>query len=295
MTSGESKIIFRLLWRKKWIIIIGVIVVTFIAAVFSGPTFITPKYQSEIIIYPPNTNTNREFIKYEPKFGRNPDVDEHMQILKSNILRDSIIEKNNLIVHYKFKELSPKSRHRLNNRFRGNIIIDRTRHNAISITVLDEEPEMAARIANDIVSFGDKIKADILHHSMSTALKSMLNEFDGQSDLVDRLEDSLQNMLSGQEETDQFSLELEKIKSRYRSELYNMNLLKSKLAEIQSNLTQESPESYIISPAEVNYKKAWPSRKLVVMLATVGAFFLLSTLIVVLDRASEFLKNLQSE
>jgi capsular polysaccharide biosynthesis protein len=142
---------------------------TLSAIIFTSPFFMKPKYKAEAIIYPPSSNTANALISSDIHFGSERNVDNQIQILKSTIVRDSIIRLYHLMNHYGIDSTSSKRFYLVNQEFASNVIVERTQYNSISVTVLDADPSMAAKIANDIVRVGDEVKAGIIKTNLSDA------------------------------------------------------------------------------------------------------------------------------
>ena len=98
--NAPLKDLIILMMRWKIFILAFVLISVVGAAIFSGPNYLVPVYKSEVILYPPSTNSNKTLIEKDPRFGSDNDVDQQIQILKSGLVRDSVIRKFNLMQHY---------------------------------------------------------------------------------------------------------------------------------------------------------------------------------------------------
>ena len=158
--------VIQFLWKRK----IPIIVVTFIAAlaaiIFSGPSFIQPKFKSQVILFPTSTNSTSKALLTQsqaPKqdvmqFGEEAEAEQLLQILNSNQIRERIIKKYNLFKHYDIDPESKYPRTLLNKEFDSNIKFRRTENMAVEIAVMDANPDTAALIANDIAALLDSVK-----------------------------------------------------------------------------------------------------------------------------------------
>lgn len=292
--SPEKEFIFTL-WKYKWRILLPTLLFTIIVAIGSGPGFIPPLYQAEIIMYPPSAATSKGFIQFEPRFGRNVEVEEHMQILRSNFLRDSLVNKYNLAAHYGFEEINNSNIQKLHKSLTRKIQLSRTRYSAVSIKVKDKDPQMAAAIANDMVVIGDRIKAYIINENLSTALVNLEGEYAEKATQLKTLEDSLQQLLlkipAGNKA---IHLPFENLKKEYMSKLDYLNQLKIKRDEIHNNIIDKSPKSYIINPAEPNYKAVFPNRILWAITAFFASFLICIGLALFVDAIINFRNQLKS-
>ena len=170
------ELIRLILRRKKGIFGLTGAAILF-AIIFSSSFFIPPLYTSEVIIYPPATNSNKALIDYDLRFGDEKEIDEHIQILKSGILRDSMIRKYKLESRYGIEPDDRSAHDHLLKKYTGRVLIDRTRYNAISVTVYDTSPDTAALIANDLVNTGDKVKENILKNNLRSAYSSLEKQY----------------------------------------------------------------------------------------------------------------------
>ncbi len=189
--NSESKnfsldeFIFMLIKWKKWILISFVVAV--LAAVFlSSPVILPPEYKSEIIIYPPSSN-GKLLLGYDVYFGVDKEIDEGIQILKSSILRDSLVARYNLLEHYEINSADEHRLSKLYRRFNNNVKIERTRYNSISVMVYDTDPVMAANIANDMVKIGDEVKYSIIKQNLRNIYENTEKENLNQLHVLDTL------------------------------------------------------------------------------------------------------------
>ena len=91
---------------KKHLTIIG-IVVALLSVILSGPYFITPLYESTVILYPTASNSISKVLLSDNfnnskdilEFGEIEQTEQMLQILNSNSIRDRIIEKYKLLEH----------------------------------------------------------------------------------------------------------------------------------------------------------------------------------------------------
>ncbi|MBL0050385.1 MAG: hypothetical protein IPP29_02085 [Bacteroidetes bacterium] len=136
---------------------------------------------------PTGTNSAKIFIERDPRFGADKEIDEHIQIFESVKLRDSIIHKYDLVTHYNIDTAGPTKAYQLHAEYNDNIKIDRTRYNSIMVTVYDTDPVLAAAIANDIITIGDKVKNEIIHTNLMQIFYSIEREFKLKSNALDEM------------------------------------------------------------------------------------------------------------
>lgn len=261
-------------------------------AIVSAPFIVKPKYKSEVIVYPPGTNSAKIFIERDPRFGGDKEIDEHIQILQSAKLRDSIIAKYNLVHHYGIDTTGDTKTYKLYKEYTDNIKIDRTRYNSIIVTVYDTDPKMAASIANDVIEIGDKVKNEIIRTNLMQIFHSIEREFKQKAVALDGLAQKV-NMAAGitiaegakiasrnntdilrqqatiqsylKIYTEQNNMDLAKLVQEYLNLMEGYFLQQQNYLQAFTNANSEVPSCYIISPAEVSYKKAYPPRTLLTL------------------------------
>jgi uncharacterized protein involved in exopolysaccharide biosynthesis len=192
-----SVIAFFFKWRKEIIIVSAVAALA--AAIFSGPTFIKPKFKSTVILYPATTNSiskallnENSFDREDPlAFGEEEQAEQLIQVLYSDDIRDKIISKYKLMEHYDIDSTSKTKYTKLYKKFSDNINFRRTEYMSVEIQVLDTDPKMAADIANDIAQMLDDQKNAIQREQALKALRIVQAQFQAKKDFVNLLNDSL--------------------------------------------------------------------------------------------------------
>jgi capsular polysaccharide biosynthesis protein len=184
-------------WRKEILIVCAIAALA--AAVFSGPFFIKPKFKSTVILYPATTNSiskallnENSFDRDDPlAFGEEEEAEQLIQVLYSDDIRDEIIRKYDLMNHYDIDSTSKTKFTKLYKRFNDNISFRRTEYMSVEIQVLDTDPEMAAKIANDISNLLDARKNTIQREQALIGLRIVEAQFTAKKAFVNQLNDSL--------------------------------------------------------------------------------------------------------
>ncbi len=310
-TRGNSVELLRLIFQKRYFILIVTGLATVAAIVFSGPYFLPPRYSSEVILYPPGTNSNRMLIERDLRFGSDKEIDEHIQLLRSSIVRDSLIVKYDLYTHYRIDTLAPDKRYHLYEKFGDRVKIERTRYNSISVSVSDENPYVAATMANDIVALGDAYKTIIIKAKLQEAYKVLLGSIEDLSRQIDESAISInkaynREVVSGasfykRTGVDQLKEQLDvkdlMQKARagdqvklldqlyyYESRLQQMSTLQSTYDQALVSINNQIPSSFVISPGEVADKKSFPIRWAIVLIAAVASFIASISAVIAIER-----------
>jgi hypothetical protein len=296
--TGRQFTYLRMVYLRRLPLFIFVALATVSAAIFSGPRFIAPVYRSEAIIYPPGTNSNRMLIDRDARFGSDKEIDELIQVLRSNNIRDSLLVKYSLYRHYGIDSTAPDKRYRLNKEFADKVSIDRTRFNSISVSVSDHDPVIAAGMANDIVALGDRFRAYIIKSKLKEAFTSLSESMFDISLEIDQLADEINSsfgkeVVSGssfyksnsidqiREQLDLKNLmhdareknrprELERLYF-YEAKLQQFSTLQISYDQALVSINNDVPTSYVISAAEVADKKYFPIRWMFVVAAFAGS------------------------
>ena len=150
------------LWNRR----LPIIILTGIAALASiiASLVIEEKYKSEVIIFPAaSSSVSHDLLamniakKEILKLGEDEEVEQLLQILNSDEIRERIISKYDLMNHYEIDSNQKYRQTTLYKEFNDNISFLPTKFMSVRIEVLDKEPQMAANIANDISNLVDTV------------------------------------------------------------------------------------------------------------------------------------------
>ncbi|HRR04968.1 MAG TPA: Wzz/FepE/Etk N-terminal domain-containing protein [Bacteroidales bacterium] len=303
------------IWRWKGLLIGITLLAAVLAFVFSSPWIIKPKYKSTAIIYAPRTNALSQILLNQQNYNERLDVkaygteletEQMMQILLSQDMKDAMIDKFNLLVHYDIDSTKKAWKTKLYKTFDNNCVIKRTQYGAISINVMDVDPIVAADMANAIVDELDEIKNRIDRGRAEAAyylLKKQLTEIDAE---IDRLDDSLKVIM--EEGVYDFESQSERIMQQYaiavaqgnkgaenrlQNELQKLSkygqkavtireklllfreyevLCKSKMMDAKADMESLLPVKFVVQKAIVADKKAYPKRLMIIITSAVITF-----------------------
>lgn len=253
---------------------------------------ITPKFKSSVVIFPASTSSVSKALltdmsrapKDVLKFGEEEETEQLLQILQSDEIKASIIQKYDLLSHYQIDPDSKYKKTELLNEYMDNISVRKTEFQAIEIKVLDTDPEVAAAIANDIAALLDSVYNKIQKDRAFKALEIVHRVYKNQQEFVNKLEDSL-SLVKNQ------GLYNSLLK-QHDEEIKQLSLLKSKYNEAQVDAYNDLPHKYIVNPAQVSEKKAYPVRWLIVVLSTISTFVFAFFLLLLLEKIVSVRKEL---
>lgn len=198
----ESTNFIIFLWNWKYTLGIISLAAAILAAIFSGPAFIEPKYESTVVMFPSSTNSvskallgeNTAASKDIMEFGDEEKAEHMLQILNSNPIRSKIINKYDLMDHYDINKDSKYRKTKLYNKYSDNITFKRTEYMAVQVKVMDTDPDTAAMIANDISKFYDTVKTNMQRQRSTKAYHMVKKEYLELKNEVEAKEDSLKEL-----------------------------------------------------------------------------------------------------
>ena len=144
--------LIKLIFKWKWHIAIITFVAAVLGAVFSSSVFITPMYKSEAVLYPSNVAA----------YSDETFTEQMLQIMQSNEIMDSVVEKFDLMKHYKIDKGYKYWKTALIGEYRDNVSISRTPYDAVLIKVRDKDPEIACAMVKEIIRLYDQ-KVGTMH------------------------------------------------------------------------------------------------------------------------------------
>ncbi len=157
---------------------------------------ITPKYEAFTVFYIPGNNSISKSLLAENNlenfmsYGDEDQIDQTLEMLNSEVLKDKVIAKFDLVNYYKLggNTKYPKTKTRKN--LESNTEFKRTDNLAIKVAVKDEDPVLAANMANYISLCLDSMRTQIRQargqqayeliklqfHKKQTEVDSILNQ-----------------------------------------------------------------------------------------------------------------------
>lgn len=295
------KDIYELIIKNIKFLLITVLGATILAIVFSSPYFIPPKYESKAVIYPKNLKP----------YAIESSTEQLLQLLEGNDIRDSLIEKFDLLNHYEISKEDDYYRWKLEKKLESNLTITKTQFESVEIEILDEDPKIARDMVVELINQTNN-KAANLHKnkaleemkgyeqqlkSIKTRIDTLINQIRAYSvkyGILDYIMQSKEvtegymNLLEGNKMgTKGYELALElynnlQDKGRYFHDLHHqMNLEREEYNKVlalydeayQKANTELTFTNVVVYP-KIADKKAYPVRWLIVLLSATGAFVL---------------------
>ena len=326
--DSTNLIIFLYKWRTPLLIVI--IIAALGSWFFSCPWFISPKFRSTVILYPTSTSSVSKALLSEQSakgqdlmaFGEDEQAEQLLQILNSNKIRDRIIQKFNLVKHYKIDSTSRYKNEALYKVYERNIHFRRTEYMAVEISVLDKDPQMAADIANKIADLLDSTKNQMQRQRAYSGYKIVEEEYNDLKKEVDRIADSLvaigklgvndveyqsqalntQMAIATMNNNKAAMAALQKrldvlgkyggiymsLKNALEFKTHQLTLLQAKYKEAKVDAEENLPQKFIVNNAYKAERKSYPVQWLIVLVTTFSALFLAIIVIIMIEKISTY-------
>ena len=177
--------VLRFLNKWKFHLLILAVIAIILSSIFSGPSFITPKYKASVIFYPTTINSvsmtlladNSQKQKDPLEFGEEAEAEQALQILKSSTMTDRLVRNFDLMKHYGIDPNGPFPYTQLGRQISGNFSFKRTQYLSIDVSVMDKDPVMAAKMANGVVELLDTVKTEIQRQVAVQALQIIQDQY----------------------------------------------------------------------------------------------------------------------
>jgi tyrosine-protein kinase Etk/Wzc len=327
--------IINFFWRWRKALIAICILVGIAAIIISSPMVTKPKYKAVHVFYPTTNNSISNALLTEMnqrqkdplEFGEDEEAEKALQVLQSSELMNRLVRNFNLMKHYGIdpkKQGHPQTA--LDYKIKENISFERTRYLSINIQVLDEDPEMAANLANGIAALYDTVKTEIQKQLAIPALQIVERALRDKQQKIQALKDQLRGLgekgvTNYEEQSRALAEEIYKAQGTGRmdrmkelldqqktlvasggdfialNELIKLEEEKesdliSQFEKRQVDVKEALSHKFTVSAASKPEIKAWPKRSLVVLVSLLAAFAGGSLLLLIYEII--FLKRKQS-
>jgi uncharacterized protein involved in exopolysaccharide biosynthesis len=326
--NSSNLVIFLYKWRKPLLVVM-------VAALagswfFSLPWFITPKFKSTVVMFPASTGSISKALLSEQyakgqglvEIGEQEQAEQLLQILSSSRIRDRVIQKFNLMQHYGIDTSSRYKYSKLFRRYEDNISFRRTEFMAVQITVYDEDPQIAADIANGISSLLDTVKNEIQRQRSVKGLHIVEQEYNQLQKELNQIVDSLVKIGElGVNEVDYQSQVLNQqmaivisngnrnaqsalqkrldvlgkyggvymsLKNALEYKTEQLTLLQTKYKQAKVDAEESLPVKFVVSDAYKAEKSSYPIRWLIMMVSTISSLFLAIIVIMIMEKIDTY-------
>ena len=324
-TNSFDLVLF--LWARRKLII-GITALGLVAGV-AAAFLITPLYRSEVIMFPAITNSASKALLNEQSTGRDDilalgdeeDSEQLLQMLHSDIVRDRVSQKFDLMTVY---EIDPNGKHKrseLAEAFKDHIKFEYTKFSSVRVEVMDPDPQRAADIANYIADQVDSVwkdmaieraqkgfmlvdtkvkelEADIrqMADSMRVLRELGVHDYHTQTERYNEYLGAA--IVKGDQRAIKEFEERFKVLAQYggayvtlQDRLFNetkrLSVMKMKLEQAQADLESDLPHKFVVNRAQPADKKAYPIRWLIVAISGIASLLLALLLIVVQENVKK--------
>ncbi len=318
--------LIRFTWSKRWILI-ALSAFAFIVSVIISST-ITPRFKSSVVLFPAaSVSLSKSLVETSSiqtdnrdimSFGEDDEAERMLQILHSNQIKDHIVNKFDLMAHYKIDPSSSFPYTRLDKKYKGNISLKRTEFMSIEIEVLDTDPQMAADIANEIASFVDSTIHNIQRERAVEAFNIVEQEYTRSLHDVELFSDSLRKIrelgvidyesqaaslntayatalaqgnrtaanaiLNRMNTLSKYGGIYVELSQKLESEIQRLGQLKIKYASSKINVDQTLPQIFIVDRAVKAERKAVPRRSIIAFVTTLSTFAFALLVLLIIDQ-----------
>lgn len=174
--------IVQILQRRKLHLAAVCAMAGILGYVFSGETFIEPKYKSTAYVYPVN------IIPYSMETP----TEQLLQLFSSSDVRNMMVKRFRLSDHYEIDTASSSGKTRLFLDYEENVNIRKTEYESVRIDILDKDPDKASEMVTELIHFVD-VKARSVQREKTAEVVQIYSD---QLKLKKRQLDSVDNILS---------------------------------------------------------------------------------------------------
>lgn len=323
---NSTDLLFKVYVYRKPLLIIT-ISAAIISAIIS--LFITDKYKASVVLFPaPSMSISKAYLdprSYSSKgaiFGEDEEVEQILQVLNSEEIKQRIITKYNLIKHYDIDPGSKSIQTKITEAFKGNIKFARTDYMAVEISVMDISPDTAALIANDISLLIDssmcrmqkerafeafqivekeylekKAQLQQLEDSLSFIMKQGVFDFESQSEvfnnayataIIEGKTNAANEFKKQLNSLAQYGSAYVAIRNLLEFEQEQFTLLTQKYKEAKVDAESELTHTYIVDKAYAPDKKSYPKRSIIVVISTITSFVIGFILMILFELYKDF-------
>ena len=162
---------------------------------FTVTKLFNPLYESFSVVFP-SSNFSRDKTLENFDYGFDIHAERLIQLMQSRILMDSIVDEFDLIHHYRLDTNDNQYSDDLLRIYYKRVVFVKTRYKAVTVIVRDEDPEIAARIANEVARLVNVVNNELIHRSLESAIQSLESDVHRKSQRISMLRDSVTSRIS---------------------------------------------------------------------------------------------------
>ena len=318
--TKERSALLAFLWKNRKVLVIITGVAFVVSVVVS--LLLTPLYLSTAVVFP-TASSNVSFSEQRNvkagsmDFGEEDQAEQLVQILSSSRIKDKIVAKYDLLKHYEIDPNDENKNFKLNEEYNDHFSFTRTKFGSIQIDVLDKDPELAAKMANDIVDLIDTVKNEMIRERTRPAFEInirkmkqlekdkdyVINRLDSlaklgvvSTDVRSNLFQALVDSKSPEEKRDikaqieanmKFGSLFDALEHKRNEMIINIETFKVAYEQAESDANAQFNHKFVVEKAVVADKKEKPKRMIIVLVATLGGFVLGVFFLLIRDKIQE--------
>jgi capsular polysaccharide biosynthesis protein len=320
-TSLESSNLFILLyqWRKP------IMLVSITAAILSAVVSLLMKerYKSAVVLYAEQQHSfGAQLLEDVQKedlltFGEEEDAERLLQMINSDQVRNKVIEKYELWDVYEIQRDQRGANTLIAREYQDNVSAELTKFGSVEVAVLDEKPERARDMANDIALFADSVANRMRSERAMTAFKyaeaslqSALNEVQVMEDSMKVLQelgvysyldqiaaltemygtaiagghpDRAQQLKAQMDFLSKYGTTYVNLETNLKEAYEKLNVLRKRYDLMKIDVESNIPVMRVVDYASAADKKSFPIRWLIVAMSTLSAFVFTFILLLIID------------
>ncbi|MBR4135030.1 MAG: hypothetical protein IKU03_01265 [Bacteroidales bacterium] len=320
--------IIQFLWRWKWWLL-AICLATMIISLGCS-MLIKPRFKSTAVIYAPRTNSGAKILLNEENYNERLDMkayaieeetEQMMQLLSAQEIKDSLIEKYHLAEYYDIPMDSKGAKTKLNKTLTNNITIKRTQFGAITISVSDEDPQMACNMTQDILRLLDTVKNRAEHERAAAAYYALVDQLDSIGREIDRIDDTIKMCMEhgvydvetqSERMMQQYAIAVAggntAAANRIKEEMKNMaewgpkldaaqnlqyyfiqyqSLCKQKMMDAKLDMSNRIPVKFVVDNPTPADKKYYPKKSIIMLVSTFCVFLLSILALLIFEKINE--------
>jgi uncharacterized protein involved in exopolysaccharide biosynthesis len=327
--SLESTNLFILLYRWRKPILMVSIAAAVISAVVS--LLLKERYKSTVVLYAEQQHSfGAQLLEDVQKedlltFGEEEDAERLLQVINSDQVRNKIIEKYQLWQVYDIQREQRGANTLIAKEYQDNVSAELTKFGSVEVAVLDEKPERARDMANDIALFADSVANRMRSDRAMTAFKyaeaslqSALNEVKVMEDSMNVLQemgvysyldqiaaltemygtaiaeghpDRAQQLKTQMDFLSKYGTTYVNLETNLKESYEKLNVLRKRYDLMKIDVDSNIPVMRVVDYASAADKKSFPIRWLIVAMSTLSAFVFTFIMLLIIEN----FKRLRSE
>jgi uncharacterized protein involved in exopolysaccharide biosynthesis len=304
-------------WRIHLLVII--LLGAIVAAIFSSPLFITPKFKSYALVYPSNVDP----------YSDESESEQMLQFLQSADIRDQIIKMYDLPKRYKIDSSYKYYQTAMIGEYSKNVQLSKTPFETVKIEVMDADPYIARDMVNSIIRLYDE-KVLRTHRAKYKEVVDFIRERLQQKQMeIDSVESQLyvlrteygiidypnqsrevargflrtvdgnnaaqnintREVLKLKENIEKYGGLYTYLNNRYFELIAEYGKVKMDLDQAEMNYDKEITYSNVISNPYASDKKSYPVRWVIVALTALGIWFFSLITVLIIENFESIKKN----